>query len=385
MTILSAYERKILEVFAASFPLSAHYREGRKLRKSGWDIIFPEISTAAGSKEEFLSAVDSLIRLGLVSAAWKRFRKGDELVALYLENAAKLYELLDEPHPDAVRLEMLAFLKACTARTGWEQELRDYSISHLENRLTLPVTDFGQLKDILRLAAVTAEEAAAFSLRGLSVHLFNQSKRIEEILEQADLLSERVRGEKLSAALRLLRSYPESTLAGEAVIRFKDGRLWDLKGRIITLPYATIRQITSIEWPGSAPSVLSIENKETFYMATHVLAQRFSGFLYTSGQVNTADQCLLKLLKTSGAVVSHFGDLDPGGLLIFSKISKVLDGKLELFLMDVATYNRYLPHGYPLTPGALKKLEIVNIPSLEPLKKIMQDNRKGIEQEIIAF
>ncbi|MBN1525100.1 MAG: DUF2399 domain-containing protein [Spirochaetales bacterium] len=384
MTI-SPYERAILERFAASFPASAHYREGRPLRFSGWERYFPEITTDAQAKEAFLASVESLAAGGVVKPAWKRYRKGDVLDALFLLDSEKLYGLLGRPHPDSIRIGMLTFLDdmAGTTADEWMAVLQDHCRRLLENREPFPVAKAEELADVFRLAACTREAASGHSIRALSVRLFRDSKRIEKILPAADQLSVTATGEKLSARLGLERSYPESTIAGDGAVCFSDGRRWDLGGRIATLPLSTISTVARIEWPHPSPRILSIENKETFHLACGILRDRFDGFLYTSGQVNAADRALLALFTTAGASVFHFGDLDPGGLLIYSKIHEVTGGSVRPYLMDMDTYREYLPHGYSITPQAIKKLDSVTLPALAPLCMAMRETGLGIEQEVI--
>ena len=381
--MLSGYQKKILQVFADSFPLSAHYKQGRRLRKGGWEVRFPEITQDVEAKETFLDAVDKLCSRGVLSASWKRFREGNDLTALYLEDPEKLYALLGTAHPDTARETLLAALKARISRTALEAEMTGYCLHMLENRQSLQPINESDLIDILTLASCTPEQAASFPLRSLSVHLFRNSKRIEQIIQDADILCRRVCGEKLSRILDLNRKYPESTLTGQCVLHFHDGSSWNLNGKITVLPYATIKAITSIQWQTPEPRLLSIENKETFYVAAAGLKD-FAGFLYTSGRPNRADQEIVKRLASSGAHLFHYGDLDPGGIIIFRSIYNLLDGKLLPWRMDVDTYNAWLPYGYPLERTALRTISSLEFPPLAPLISRILETGKGVEQEVIS-
>ncbi|HET6498045.1 MAG TPA: hypothetical protein VFH17_03220, partial [Coriobacteriia bacterium] len=68
--------RRILAEFAESYPTSAHSTGGRKLRKAGWEEVFPGIVTDVAAKSDFLDAVDELVSDGILSVRWKRFREG---------------------------------------------------------------------------------------------------------------------------------------------------------------------------------------------------------------------------------------------------------------------------------------------------------------------
>ncbi len=93
--------RRILTVFAESYPTSASYKGGRKLRKSGWHELFPRIRTDVSAKNDFLEAVEELVDAGILTAKWKRFREGDDLEALYLEDPQSLFAALGMPSPES--------------------------------------------------------------------------------------------------------------------------------------------------------------------------------------------------------------------------------------------------------------------------------------------
>jgi hypothetical protein len=107
---LSPEIRRILEAFAAAYPLSAHYRNGRRLRLPGLAELFPSMERDVETREAVLSALDELTRNGIASVRWKRFREGNEPEAVYLEDPGKLYELLGIPSPNTVKDGMLGLL-----------------------------------------------------------------------------------------------------------------------------------------------------------------------------------------------------------------------------------------------------------------------------------
>ena len=110
---LSAQARRILEIFVERYPTSAQFRGGRRLRLSNWPQRLPGIAGDLDRKEDFLDAVDELVRSGVLSVRWQRFRSDEEVEALYLENPDVLYQLLGEKTPkkkrDELRQALLAF------------------------------------------------------------------------------------------------------------------------------------------------------------------------------------------------------------------------------------------------------------------------------------
>jgi hypothetical protein len=110
----------------------------------------------------------------------------------------------------------------------------------------------------------------------LSLGLFADSKRIEALLPLARRFSERARrcGSSDPDFSILERSWPETAIAGDIVLHFRDGNSWRLGGAIIGLPLSTVNRIESIESPYGLNTALSIENKESF----HTLSLRPNGF-----------------------------------------------------------------------------------------------------------
>ena len=112
------YERKILRVFSDRYPYSAHIGGGRKLRKGGWEAIFPEIVRSPDIKNAFLDAVERLAGKGIISVQWEKFRKGDKVGAIYLEDPGGLYEFLGEKTPEVICGEIRRYIASCRAATG---------------------------------------------------------------------------------------------------------------------------------------------------------------------------------------------------------------------------------------------------------------------------
>ena len=386
--LLNRYALRILEVFKESFPEAAHYRGGRKLRKGGWETIFPEIERDVDAKEGFLRAVDTLTAEGVLSVRWKRFSENDRVEALYLEDPRKLYALAETPFPGDVRKTMLALLRTFTPATPAGRavkELAEARLTAYQPLLPGSASPAEDLTDLLVLFDLNPSEAAKLPLRALSVRLFGDGKRIEALSKAADTLSRAVTGSSLYEDLGLVRSYPETTVALEGTLLFPDGCEWDGGGRIITLPLPTAGSLTTVRFPGPDPAVLCIENKETFYVyasSSEGPAARFDGFLYTGGHLNSAASAAVRILAASGAKIYHHGDLDPDGLIIFEETDAAAGGA-EPYGMDVPTYERYRPYGYPLSENRLKRLEMVTSPKLEDLKRAILIHGKGVEQEVI--
>lgn len=383
---------RILEVIAETYPASAHYRGGRKLRKAGWEKVFPEITRDVAAKNDFLDAVEELEGAGIVSAKWKRFRERDDLEALYLEEPEMMFELLGRPSPEGIAREMIDLLD----RPEWSgaaahprlAEVAGCLLPRLEAGHPVPVSSAGELADLARLFSLSPQEATSAPTRALSIRLFGESKRLEALLPTADRLSRSVFGIALSEELGIGRSYPEVSFCLFGTITFADGSLWRCGGRVVTLPLGTVELIREVASCANAaePAVLSIENKETFYLMAESRAPGHSALVYTAGHPNPAVVSLLRLLVRAGAAFSHYGDLDPDGILILQEIAASIGRPVAPHLMTAAIHRKYARFGYTLDDAQMARLSGVaddTHPQLLELAHEIRATGVGVEQEII--
>jgi hypothetical protein len=396
--------RRILEVFAESYPTSAHYQGGRKLRKAGWEEVFPHIVSDVEEKSDFLDAVDELVTAGILSVKWKRFREGDDLEALYLENPSALFSALKIPSPESVARAMIAVLDA----PDWSiPPLADLA-AHLRPRIAaghpVAVRDVRELEDLARLFSLSPEEAAASPLRALSARLYGDTKRLERLLPVADRLARAIGSSAVSERLRLVRSYPEVALALWGKIAFEGGATtWECRGEILSLPLSTAERIRAIELAapsegaGTPPrglAVLSIENKETFHVLTgqalrggfQALPAGVAAIVYTAGHPNEAVKSFLRECVGAGAHLLHYGDMDPDGILILQEIQEAAGTAVTPWLMTAALHRQYGRFGYALDRTQMARLVLVREQASGDLCELAAEiaaTGVGVEQEVI--
>jgi hypothetical protein len=366
---ISQLARAILEEFAESFPESAHYRGGRRLRKAGWEAVFPQIVHDVEAKEEFLESVEELSALGVIEVKWQRFRPGTEVEALYLKDPDKLFALLGRTTPDETREQMLAVLGAppwsadsrATPVDELLESVRDHLRALFEARHPTPVSSPRELADLGMLLRVSREQAERVPVRALSVHLFRDSKRLEQLLRTADAVVQKVSGESFSESRGLKRSFPEVSLALLGTIRL-DRATIDSHGEIF------------------------------FVLARHLrernLPSRFAAVTYCGGYPHEAYAHLLRELARAGARLSHFGDLDADGLLILHETERMVGEPVAPFGMTGALYRRFLPYGYALSDSRLDRLRAARdglSPASRELADSILEHRKGVEQEVIGL
>jgi hypothetical protein len=396
---LSETAREILEEFASRYPQSAHYRGGRKLRLDHWERRFPGVLTDVDEKEAFLAAVEDLVTQGVISVRWQRFRSGEAVEALYLEDPPALFHLLGRSSPSQQREELLAVLE----ESPWSRDellpLAEQLRTLLQERHPTVVHDPADLRDLGRIFLLSPEDCRGYAIRALSVRLFSDSKRLEALLRAADRLSEKTFGEPLSPRLGLTRSFPEVTLCVFGTLAVA-GEAWRVTGELVTLPAETLRKVSTVELdrpPATgSPWVLSVENKESFYAACEAARAAWSAplsaratppsaLLFTAGHPGSATARAAALLGASAAATLHFGDMDPDGLLILQELQQSSGVPIRPFAMDVDTFSRYAAFGRTLSGQSRGRLRQVTHPDLRALAKTLQERGIGVEQEVIPL
>ena len=381
MDMLTHYEKIILEVFAKRFPKSPQRHGGRKIRIADWEKIIPEIQNCAEDKISFLDALEKLESRNVISVKWSRFRRGDEIEAVYLENATVLFELLSEDHPDVILSRILNPVRGKRGYSGTSLRIIAYCEKMMNEKTDLPFGDPLVLQDILSLIDQLEQCGLHLPLRALSVKLFSNSKRIEQLLPHLTALCKSIGGE--SAVESLKRSFPECMIKGNLVIEFSDGRIWRLCGEAVSFSLESAQKIIKIT--GSEPAMkkmVSIENKETFYHIDN--PDLFCGYIFCHGHINDTVKSIVLTAHNSGNEMYHFGDMDPDGILIYNEINALCNGMLLPYCMDTALYEKYLAFGYDLNPVQLSRMPAAAA-HLDSLITSINHYKKGVEQEIIDF
>ncbi|WP_129582772.1 Wadjet anti-phage system protein JetD domain-containing protein [Solilutibacter tolerans] len=204
-------------------------------------------------------------------------------------------------------------------------------------------------RDALRvLDAVVAMPGEDQVIRVLSGRLFSDTKRIEKLLPQLDVLSgeglsSRPRGKwEVLRTLGLVKQPMPLLIAGTGKILMHEG-----PDCTIVHPYVGVapRSVRGLE---ATPSwVLSIENLTTFHLAAEALKCREDGLVvFTGGMPSpawvTGFRSLTGSLPTT-AVFYHWGDIDVGGFRIAARLQEVAlpEGvSLQPWLMDVTKCGR---------------------------------------------
>lgn len=176
----------------------------------------------------------------------------------------------------------------------------------------------------IRACAARSQDAIAAPVREFSARLFKDSKRIEALTAQIDvLLSGSVEESPRAAAqvwqeLGLFREEHPVLLAGQVhIARVRSTGVIDAP--YMGLPAATIQGVAS-----EVKEVVTIENKTTFHSEAKRRQNEQVLLIYTAGMPSPAWRAMYKRLLgslSSAIPIYHWGDVDEGGFRIASTIA----------------------------------------------------------------
>ena len=428
---MTIWEKKIIDAFIshyfASAPETGDDRSVLRLRSS---IFFPEFDTVStDEKQSYLEAAESLERKGIVKLNWEKHDKGERLKTLSCENFEMLFKEAGRPFPETEAEEIRGMLaeqvqlgenfsreKAgaigeTLAVTNGETKTSAEKVHGLLEFFSLRFgpREIGQgidrqtMEDLVRLLEFCSKQAQPkkITTRALSILLYRDSKHLENLLALCKPLLSRAEKTVPVPVLSVFeRSYPETMISGKIIIEYKSEKtpLINAEGHILGIPLENAEDIESIKLVSNKKdrTVLTIENKETFYAlgTPHKHENKelspYDCFLYIGGYSNRAAAALVKALAASGFVFYHAGDLDPDGILILQHIQDLAGKPVTPLRMDAATFDQYRAWARPLTKPMLRQLEKIRdetkaIPGLAGLLRRIEETRLGVEQEIIDY
>lgn len=176
----------------------------------------------------------------------------------------------------------------------------------------------------IRACAARSHDAVAAPVREFSARLFLDSKRIEALTPQLDiLLSGSIEASPRAASqvwqeLGLFREEHPVLLAGH-VHMARDRATGLIDAPYMGLPAATIRGVAS-----TVIEVITIENKTTFHSEAKRRQDDKVLLIYTAGMPSPAWRAMYERLLGSlppTTPIHHWGDVDEGGFRIASTIA----------------------------------------------------------------
>lgn len=346
------------------------------------------------------ATLTQLEQKGLIKLRWAKWERGNwlEAVDLVPEQASQLYALLRRT-PLGEQVESLESLLAFeTPRAEWHASFLAWAQSQLAlHRSVKPLSlnDLRRSRDVLRaLSAIAALEQPTLE-RTLSVRLFNDSKRLEDlrpalinVLRHHDPQAGSY-GDDMGALLAAhgLERLPEYVpIAGR--LQLQAGTVIDLAVFNPSVALSAVMLRTAMISACAASVVVTVENATSF---SELVAVRPAPVLvlYTGGFATPTVIALLQRLRAARPELRfyHWGDCDAGGLRILAHLRSQL-GPIAPLLMDRRTFERYRKHGQPLASSDPIVLEQLRVHSLladcQDLIEALLTAERKLEQEAVS-
>ena len=407
---MSGWEKKIINAFIDHYFASvSETGEDRKVLRIRSSVFFPDFDTVnPDEKEAYLEAAESLERREIVKLNWEKRRTGERLKTLNCDNFERLFEAAGRPYPktEAENIRVMLAAKLAAVRKNQAAEnvtaILEFLAVHFGPREIGQGLDRRAMEEFIRLLEYSREPAYLENItaRALSILLYRDSKRLENLMSLCKPLFTRCEKTLPFPDFAIPeRSYPETMISGKIIIKYKniDTPMINAGGYILNLPLETAREIEIIKTETTNKTVLTIENKETFYALgspqKSSAGKNLSGFgcfLYTGGYPGGAASTLIKTLAASGFSFYHAGDLDPDGILILQYVQDMAEKPVIPLRMDAATFDLYRSWARPLSKTMLRQIAKVRVATrairgLDDLLRRIEETGMGVEQEIVDY
>lgn len=247
------------------------------------------------------------------------------------------------------------------------------------------LAEYGDL--LLAVKEVLSNEEEIF-IRELSVKLFNNSKRLEEIESPVRSLlykyGEYDDKETVLEEHNIIKTPTYVMVKGCGLLVFAEQKI-DLEkiSGDIALSTQTLKSLCSVELNGA--SVITIENLTSFhkYKATNELV------IYLGGFHNSVKRDFIKLVERAnpGTIFKHFGDIDAGGFYILEHLKSKTGINFLPQNMDVGTLDANKENWISLSENdrtRLASLSEKNNSYADVIEYMLKNNCK-LEQEIISY
>jgi hypothetical protein len=320
--------RTLLETLLQSADGSAARMSARPASRSLKALDNSYWALDADAREAFHAELRDAERQGAVGLKWARFGGDDRpLERVWVRDLEKLALVLGVSSQGAlVRRAVAAFGPWLTVAP----RLADVLAAWREGRMVRkggPET-MDALIDAARVIGYMQGEAAEQPVRVASRRLFRNSKRIEALIPQIDVLCSETwpapvnHREHVLSRIGLRVSPLPFLMAGCGAVRLRTSGI-----RALAFEYLAVSPTEVVGFEGNPRWLLCIENLTTFGMAARQMGTAPAGLvLYTGGMPSPSWRRAFNalLLAVPEVPVYHWGDIDEGGFRIASVIAQAI-------------------------------------------------------------
>ncbi len=356
--------------------------------------------------------LQTLEKAGLLRLFWQAGEKG------HLLEAAALVTSTEGPPKEEVLFELIGRVPNAHLRARLENQLLgerfrfsagDWQYRAVQSILTklkdnlspapFTLTDPVFNEDLLLALAAVSELEEETPFRVFSVHIFNDSKRFEDLkralirlarLGRADW--KRLSEDELLRELNLVANPSYLLLSGSWTLVDADGQELSLGEFSPSVGLAAVQAVHLARVSVHAEKVVCVENLTTFHTLVRDRQERNTAFLCLAGNPSPACRRLLHCLTDSlpeTIPLYVWADLDYGGFNILAQIRKEVSQRFLPYHMGADTLDRFAQFARPLTPSDQRNLKrLANHALLQDVHLVIDHLlRRGLklEQEAVAI
>ena len=220
------------------------------------------------------------------------------------------------------------------------------------------VGDFTEYMDILVAVKSILENQSEIYIRELSVKLFNNSKRLEEIESSVRSLlykyGEYDNKDTVLEEHNIIKTPSYVMVKGKGILHCgQEINLTKIEGDI-GLSTQTLKSLSFVELNGA--DVITIENLTNF----HKYQSKDELVIYLGGFHNSVKRDFIKLVSkcNPNTKFKHFGDIDAGGFYILEHLINKTGLDFKPYNMDIHVLEKYKKYWIPLTENDKTRLKI---------------------------
>ena len=220
------------------------------------------------------------------------------------------------------------------------------------------VGDFTEYMDILVAVKSILENQSEIYIRELSVKLYNNSKRLEEIESSVRSLlykyGEYDNKDTVLEEHNIIKTPSYVMVKGKGILHCgQEINLTKIEGDI-GLSTQTLKSLSFVELNGA--DVITIENLTNF----HKYQSKDELVIYLGGFHNSVKRDFIKLvLKCNpNTKFKHFGDIDAGGFYILEHLINKTGIDFKPYNMDIHVLEKYKKYWIPLTENDKSRLKV---------------------------
>jgi hypothetical protein len=346
-------------------------------------------------KDEINTQCLYLVETGYINLLWKKYQEGNiiEKIELNLEYLDEIYSSIGRVKKSSMEQDAIEIIEHYKNNETWLGSFALDMVDKLRAKSSikkyLDIEDTKTIKDVLYALQAILKVRSEIPKRVLSIHLFNDSKRLEAI--ENKLIRIIVDYGDVDPDVDILAEYNVVSnpgfvyLKGKGIFKCSSGEvdLEALSGEI-ALGIALINNLEVKQL--DVKRILTIENLTSF----HTYKPKNELVIYLGGYHNSIRRELLKKIYSYNRTVEfyHWGDIDLGGFRILNHLRKKTEIPFESFLMDVETLKEYIHYGKPIeSKSYLDSLkELLNKEEYEEFSETVEfmiENKVKLEQEVI--